>query len=109
MRRRSNIEYAVSPRRLVAALLALSLIFASFPLAISVPAPGAKTPCLSADICHPLQSLDRAADLVPIARPAARMRESVLTEYSAAPEYLFATLHDLIFTPDPPPPKAFAA
>ena len=108
MRCRSNIECADSPRRLVAALLAFSLMFASIPLAISVPTRGAKTPCLSADICHPLQSFDRAADLVPMARPAARMRESMLTEYSAAPEYLFATLRDVIFSPDPPPPKALS-
>ncbi|MGH7780189.1 MAG: hypothetical protein ACREQR_10215 [Candidatus Binataceae bacterium] len=94
--------------RIVAAILVLGLMTASVPIAVSAAVSGSKTPCLSADICHPLQSLDRTADVVPMARPAALARESALTEFSGAPEFHPAVLLDLIFAPDPPPPKTLS-
>ncbi len=93
---------------MVAAILALGLMLASVPVAVSAAASGSKTPSLSADICHPLQSLDRAGDIVPMARPAVLASESTLTEFSNAPESPRAMLRDLVFTPDPPPPETLS-
>jgi len=69
---------------------------------------GSKTPCCSTDICHPIQSIDRAQDSAATARPAILAREFALTQFSDAPEFLAAAFPDLVFTPDPPPPKALS-
>jgi len=89
-------------------MLALGLALASLPLVITPPAAGSRMPCLSADICHPLQSLDRAGDVAPMARPALAAREQAPAEFSKLPEYLPPALAELILTPDPPPPKAIS-
>ncbi len=93
-------------RRSIAAMLAVGLLIAGVPVAISAPQSGSRTLSLSADICHPLQSFVGAASSVPFARPSALVRECAASEFERAPEYTPAALYEIIFTPDPPPPKA---
>ncbi|MFZ0659401.1 MAG: hypothetical protein WBE78_10390 [Candidatus Binataceae bacterium] len=108
MRPRLHNARANQLPRIVAAILVLGLMRASVPIAMFAGATGSKTPCCSTDICHPIQSLDRAQDTAATARPAMLAREFALTQFSDAPEFLAAALPDLVFTPDPPPPKALS-
>jgi hypothetical protein len=94
--------------RIVAAILMFGLARTSVPIAMFAGAVGSKTPCCSTDICHPIQSLDRAQDSAATARPAILAREFALMQFSDAPEFLAAAFPDLVFTPDPPPPKALS-
>lgn len=108
MRHRLHSARANLFSRIVAAILVLGLMRASVPVAMFTSAAGSKTPCVSTDICHPIQSLDRAQDAAATARPAVLVREFALTQFSDAPEFLAAALPDLVFTPDPPPPKTLS-
>ena len=57
------------------------------------------------DVCHPLQAANLAAN-VTIARPAAALSMPTIALQGLIVERPVAGLLDLIFTPDPPPPKA---
>ena len=56
--------------RQLAAAMALVMVMASLPSIGVIVISDRSGPTISMDICHPLQSLDSAPAIVPIARPA---------------------------------------
>jgi hypothetical protein len=93
--------------RQLAAAMALVMMMASLPSIGVIVISDRSGPSISMDICHPLQSLDSAPAVVPIARPAQPARgaqilsHEILTQFTPVLKCRFAE------SPDPPPPKQF--
>ena len=94
--------------RALALLLASCLLLGSFSVVTGLCIkPGTKRPEISLDVCHPLQAANPVANIV-VARPASGLSLSVIFPRQSIVERPVARLLDLIFSPDPPPPKPLA-
>jgi hypothetical protein len=94
-------------RQLVAAM-AFIMVIASLPAVGVIVAPDGSGPCISMDICHPLQSLDRAPGVVPIARPAQPNISANICSHEALVRFVPTAKTRFAEAPDPPPPKLFS-
>ena len=90
------------------AVLALILLLTSMPAVVGVTFANSG-PALTADICHPLQTLDRnsgqsVVPLLPVRGPA----QDALADRGGVVDEVAASPTPLLEEPDPPPPKAAA-
>ena len=91
--------------RLLSAAMAVMLFMAGTPLIAGVTViSGPGHPELSVDICHPLQSVDVVPGIL-MARPAAPLIESMLSEFGRNAGRSIAPPPELRVAPDTPPPK----
>jgi hypothetical protein len=91
--------------RQIAAAMALVMMIASLPSIGMIVISDRSGPCISMDICHPLQSLDSAPAVVPIARPAQPASGTKILSHEVAAQFVSVLKSKLADTPDPPPPK----
>jgi hypothetical protein len=95
--------------RRIAAAIAFAMLIASLPPAgVTFVANRSGATCFTLDICHPLQSLDRAPAAIAIARPAPPALLSYSAKWEPIAELASSRTVALVLTPDPPPPKHFA-
>jgi len=93
--------------RQLAATMALVMVMASLPSIGVIVISDQSGPSISMDICHPLQSLDSAPAIVPIARPAQTAIGTQVLSHEVAVQFVPILKSKLADTPDPPPPKQF--
>ena len=93
--------------RQLAVAMALVMMMASLPSLGVVIIADRSGPCISMDICHPLQSLDSAPIAVPIARPAPSGIGAKIVSHETVAQIVPVLKSKLADTPDPPPPKLF--
>jgi hypothetical protein len=94
--------------RQLAAAMALVMMIATLPSIGVIVISDRFGPSISMDICHPLQSLDSAPAVAPIARPAQPASGTKIVTYEVAAEFVPILKSKLADTPDPPPPKLFS-
>lgn len=92
----------------ICAAMAIVMVLASLPAVGVVFVRAAGAPCLTLNICHPLQSAFPASTAVPLARPAALASVITRFEYPAAAPLAQAPVTRFSSKPDPPPPKISA-
>ena len=94
--------------RATCAALAVVMLLASIGTGfVAVPSPEAHgAPVITFNICRPLQGLDRAPELGPLARPALPSLEIASLQARGAVEFAPARLNEFIGSLDPPPPKS---
>ncbi len=68
---------------------------------------GPEHPVISLDVCHPLQTAVVPATVL-IARSTSALSKPVVCPQGSITEKPAVKLVDLIFSPDPPPPKTLA-
>jgi hypothetical protein len=93
--------------RQLAAAMALVMMMASLPSIGVIVISDQSGPSISMDICHPLQSLDSAQAVVPIARSAQSAVGTKVLSHELAAQFVPILKSKLTDTPDPPPPKQF--
>ena len=93
--------------RQIAAAMALVMVMASLPSIGVIVISDQSGPSISMDICHPLQSLENAPAVVPIARPAQPAVGTKVLSHEVAAQFVPILKSKLADTPDPPPPKQF--
>jgi hypothetical protein len=94
--------------RQLAAAMALVMMMASLPSIGVIIIADRSGPCISMDICHPLQSLETSAGAVLIARPASSAIGTKIISREAVTQFVPVLKNKLADTPDPPPPKLFS-
>jgi hypothetical protein len=93
--------------RQLAAAMALVMMMASLPSIGVIIISDRSGPCISMDICHPLQSLETSAGAVLIARPASSAIGTKIISHEAVTQFVPVLKNKLADTPDPPPPKLY--
>lgn len=93
--------------RQIAAAMALVMVMASLPSIGVIVISDQSGPSISMDICHPLQSLESAPAIVPIARPAQPAVGTKVLSNEVSAQFVPILKSKLADTPDPPPPKQF--
>jgi hypothetical protein len=93
--------------RQLAAAMALVMMIASLPSIGVIVISDRSGPSISMDICHPLQSLDNAPAVVPIARPAEPARGTQIFSHETFTQFVPVLKCRFAESPDPPPPKQF--
>jgi hypothetical protein len=93
--------------RQLAAVMALVMMMASLPSIGVIVVSDRSGPSISMDICHPLQSLDSAPALVPIARPAQPGSSTQILSHETFAQFVPILKCRFADSPDPPPPKQF--
>src|SRR5271154_604235 len=93
--------------RQLAAAMALVMVMASLPSIGVIVISDRSGPSISMDICHPLQSLDSAPAVAPIARPAQPASGTKILSDEAAAQFVPVLKSKFADTPDSPPPKPF--
>jgi hypothetical protein len=89
----------------LALILAIVMLLASAPSTAGlVIVSGPSHPELTINICQPLQTFDRASNVL-LARPAAVMPEFVLRDFGSTAPKQAAPPVDFKVAPDTPPPK----
>jgi hypothetical protein len=88
--------------------MAFVMLIASVPAVGVIVVSDRSGPSISMDICHPLQLLDRAPAVVPIARPAQSNIGANLSFLEALVRLIPTAKTRLAEAPDPPPPKLFS-
>jgi hypothetical protein len=88
-----------------AAAMALAMTAASLPSIGAIVFADRSEPCISMDICHPLQGLDQSPTVVQIARPAPPHFGA--TVFPGDAMAYCAPIMEIEFAeaPDPPPPR----
>src|ERR1700691_967672 len=89
--------------RQLAAAMALVMMTASLPSLGVIIIADRSGPCISMDICHPLQSLDTSAGAVLIARPASFGIGAKIVSHGSVTHFVPVLKSKLADTPDPPP------
>ena len=93
--------------RQLAATMALVMMMASLPSIGVIVISDRSGPSISMDICHPLQSLDSAPAVVPIARPAQPATGTRILSHEKFAQVIPVLNSRFAESPDPPPPKQF--
>jgi hypothetical protein len=93
-----------SMRRLAAAM-AFVMMIASLPSIGVIVISDRSGPTVSMDLCHPLQSLDRAPSAVPVARPAQPETGVNILSHKVLAQLVPILKSKFAEAPDPPPPK----
>jgi hypothetical protein len=93
--------------RQLAAAMALVMMMASLPSIGVIVISDRSGPSISMDICHPLQSLDSAPAVVPIARPAEPASGTRILSHETIAQFVPVLKCRFAEPPDPPPPKQF--
>ena len=89
-------------------IVAIVLLLASVPATAGfVVVAGPRQPELTANICQPIQTFDRASNVL-LGRPATVSPELVLLDLGSTIEEKTVRLIDCIVAPDTPPPKRLA-
>jgi hypothetical protein len=91
--------------RQLAAAMALVMMLASLPTIGVIVIADRTGPCLSLDVCHPIQSLGNSSNLVLIARPRPPEIGARIVSRETFAEFVPMPKDNLADTPDPPPPK----
>jgi hypothetical protein len=91
----------------VALVLALALLCGSMPVVASV-VPHSGDAAFALDICHPAQTLDRAAVPCNLPIPATYVIAHVPSVHRAGAQALVTLADHIAEAPDPPPPKTLA-
>lgn len=94
--------------RQLAAAMALVMLMASLPSIGVIVISDRSGPSISMDICHPLQSLDSAPAVVPIARRAQPASGTKILSLEVAAQFVPVLKSRFAESPDPPPPKLAA-
>lgn len=89
----------------ICAVMALVMALASLPAVGVVFVREASAPCITLNICHPLQSAFPASGNVPLARSGALAAEFQRVVYPAAPPRANPPASRFLPRPEPPPPK----
>lgn len=103
-----RIGAGLETARDICAVMALVMALASLPAVGIVFVREAGTPCITLNICHPLQSAFPASGNVPLARSGALAGEFRRVVYSAASPRANPPTSRFLARPDPPPPKISA-
>jgi len=97
--------FSKSDLRALSTILAIALLIAGAPSTAGVALfAGPNHPQLTIDLCHPVQSFDRAANIL-LARPAPITFEHVVGNLTTVAAEIPARIDDYISGPEPPPPK----
>jgi len=91
--------------RQLAAAMALVMMMASLPTIGVIVIADRTGPCLSLDVCHPLQSMESSSSLILIARPRPPEIVARIVSPETFAEFVPLRKDNLADTPDPPPPK----
>jgi hypothetical protein len=91
--------------RQLAAAMALVMMIASLPSIGVIVISDRSGPSISMDICHPLQSLDSAPAVVPIARPEQPASGTQILSHETFVQFTPVLKNRFADSPDPPPPK----
>jgi hypothetical protein len=94
--------------RQLAAATALVMMIASLPSIGVIFVSDNSGPSISMDICHPLQSLDSAPVIAPVARPAQTEISTKILSYEAPAQFVPVLKSKFAEAPDPPPPKSLS-
>ncbi len=93
--------------RQLAAAMAVIMTMATLPSIGVIVISDRSGPSISLDICHPLQSLDRPTNIVPVARPAPPEISARISSHETLAEFAPILTTKFVEAPDPPPPKPF--
>ncbi len=103
----SRIKFCFEVRRVIATSIALALLLASVPVIPEfVAARTDSRVTISLDLCHPLQSLDRAPENVPLARPEVFLRVIAPTAGQPRRNAVVLFKSQCSRQPDAPPPRS---
>jgi hypothetical protein len=94
--------------RQLAVAMALVMMMASLPSLGVVIIADRSGPCISMDICHPLQSLETSSGTVLVARPAQPEAGAKIVSQETLAQFIPILKSKLTEAPDPPPPKQFS-
>jgi hypothetical protein len=94
--------------RQLAASMALVMMIASLPSIGVIVVSDSSGPSISMDICHPLQSLDSAPAIGPIARPAQTEMGAKILSHEVPAQFVPVLKSKFAEAPDPPPPKSLS-
>ncbi len=93
--------------RQIAAAMAFVMMMASLPSIGVIVISDRSGPCISMDICHPLQSLETSSGTVLVARPAQPGTGAKIVSQETVAQFVPILKSKLAEAPDPPPPKLF--
>ena len=97
--------FSKSDLRALSSILAIALLIAGAPSTAGlVLFAGPNHPQLTIDLCHPVQSIDRAANIL-LARPAPTTIEHALGNLATVTAEAPLRIDSYISGPEPPPPK----
>jgi hypothetical protein len=88
-----------------AAAMALAMTVASLPSIGALVFADWSGPCISMDICHPLQGLDQSPSVVQVARPAPPDFGATIFPGDAMADCVPILEVEFAEAPDPPPPR----
>lgn len=91
--------------RHLAAAMALVMTLASMPSIGVIVFADRSEPCISMDICHPLQGLDQSPSVVQVARPAPPDFGATIFPGAAMADRVPILEVEFAEAPDPPPPR----
>jgi hypothetical protein len=86
-------------------LLVLILVTGSMPLLDVAVRPSSDGPAFSLDLCHPVQALDTAGGLIPLAIPTRVAYRSPSPAFTTPRPFQIHFITDYIPDINPPPPK----
>ena len=89
----------------IAAAMAFVMMMASLPSIGVIIISDRSGPCISMDICHPLQSLETSSGTVLLARPAQPEAGARILSHETLAQFVPILESKLADAPDPPPPK----
>ena len=97
--------FSKSDLRALSSILAIALLIAGAPSTAGLTLfAGPNHPQLTIDLCHPVQSFDRAANIL-LARPAPITMEHFVGNLAPMTGEVPVRIDDYISGPEPPPPK----
>jgi hypothetical protein len=102
---RTSMTIDRASMRQLAAAMALVMTIASIPSLGVIVVAERSGPSISLDICHPLQSLDRSAGIVQIARPAPPKLGATVLSHESRVQFVPILTGRLADAPPSPPPR----
>jgi hypothetical protein len=91
--------------RQIAAAMAIVMAMATLPSVGVIVIADRSGPCISLDICHPLQSLETASGTALVARPALPAIGAEILAHETLAQFVPVLKDKLAEDPDSPPPK----